>query len=482
MSFAFPAADIAPLAWFMPAALILTAERVRLRRALGLGWVFGVAFFGSVLVWISLVGWIAWALLVAVQALFVALFAGSWSLISPYGGRAVRILAPAVLWVASEWLRSTMPVHGFTWGVLAQSQHNLPWMLRLGAIGGGWLISFVCVLIAGLATEAVRTALSRRWRATAWCAAAAALCAGLPALIPATHASGRSIDVVIVQGNVPANSIPGARATELAILRSHVRLTTALEGRHPDLVVWPESAVGLDPFHDPVVARALRVAARAADAPMLVGADVPAGPGYYRVVTLEVTPGGRIAAVYRKTHLVPFGEYIPYRRYLRWAPMLRQVSEDAVAADHGRLFHVAGGEVAPVLSFEDDFSSLVRGRIAMGGRLLVVGTNTSTWGRSWASEQHVAMSQVNAAANGVWVVHGALSGISAFVDPQGHVVARSALWEATTLSHHVSFRRGETLYTRYGDWTAFASLALGGAAVVYGLARRAWARRRDTVA
>jgi apolipoprotein N-acyltransferase len=118
----------------------------------------------------------------------------------------------------------------------------------------------------------------------------------------------------------------------------------------------------------------------------------------------------------------------------------------------------------------------------MGGRLLVVGTNTSTWGRSWASEQHVAMSQVNAAANGVWVVHGALSGISAFVDPQGHVVARSALWEATTLSHHVSFRRGETLYTRYGDWTAFASLALGGAAVVYGLARRAWARRRDTVA
>lgn len=464
LSLAFPAPDIAPLAWLMPAGLIFVTSGASLGRGLKLGFVFGIGFFGLLLVWISIAGWVAWAVLVVLQASFVALFGGAWALVSRYAGRALRILAPPALWVSSEFLRSTMPVHGFAWGVLDQSQHNLSWMLKTGTLGGGWLVSFVVVSIAALLAEAATSAAAGRRPVALACVAAAAVSVAAPVLIGSPHADGRRIKVAIVQGNVPAGSVPGARSTKLAILRSHVELTESIAADHPDLVVWPESSVGLDAFHDPVVELALRRAARSAHAPMLVGAEVDAGPGHYRVVTLNVSDRGAIRGVYQKTHLVPFGEYAPYRAELSWVPMLDQIPSDAIPASHGKIFDVGGGEVAPVLSFEDDFSSLVQRRIDLGGRLLEVGTNTSTWGRSWASAQHVALSQVNAADNGVWAVHASLSGISAFVDPWGRIVSETPLDRRTTLVHDVTFARGVTFYARYGDWAAFA--CLGGSAVL----------------
>jgi apolipoprotein N-acyltransferase len=95
-----------------------------------------------------------------------------------------------------------------------------------------------------------------------------------------------------------------------------------------------------------------------------------------------VSPDGEVIDRYRKTHLVPFGEYIPGRRLLEWIPMLDQVPRDAIPGREPAVFDVAGGQVAPVISFEGDFGSLVRGRISHGGRLLIVATNTSTWGES----------------------------------------------------------------------------------------------------
>jgi apolipoprotein N-acyltransferase len=152
--------------------------------------------------------------------------------------------------------------------------------------------------------------------------------------------------------------------------------------------------------------------------------------------------------------------------------MLDQVPRDAIAADEPTIFEAAGGRVAPVISYEGDFGSLVRQRIADGGRLLVVATNTSTWGESWASAQHVAFSQVRAVENGVWVVHAALSGISAFVSPAGDVVRSTPLWEATTAVEVVRFAETPTLYARSGDWVAWGSVLAGAILVILGTRKR----------
>lgn len=186
---------------------------------------------------------------------------------------------------------------------------------------------------------------------------------------------------------------------------------------------------------------------------MIVGGNLDGGQRSYKVLAFHVAPDGEVVERYQKTHLVPFGEYVPGRRALDWIPMLDQVPRDAIAGTEPGLFQIEAGPVAPVISFEGDFGSLVRARMGEGGgRLLVVATNTSTWGDSWASIQHVAFTQLRAAENGTWVVHAALSGISAFVAPDGSVTQSAELWTRATLRETIRMSSGPTFYGRVGDW------------------------------
>lgn len=476
---AFPEPGVAPLAIVALFGLVIASSGQGARRGAALGFVFGLGFFGVLIYWISLVGVFAYLALVALESLFVGLFGAIWGAASTRwsGSLPVHLLGPAVLWVAIvEYARSVFPVRGFTWGQLAQSQHDVPHLLKVTGLGGSWLLAGLLVVVSCVMVLALGRFLSRRWgTALEWvCVAAGLLLA--PIAIPEPSAEGRSVRVAIVQGNVP--DMPVSFEKELAILRSHVTLTESL-GQDVDLVVWPESAVGIDPEREPFVAEEIAAAARAVDAPMIVGGNLDLPGDRYRVMAFLISPEGNFIDRYQKTHLVPFGEYVPARRYLEWIPALDQIPRDAVAADDEIVFDLPSGRIAPVISFEGDFGSLVRSRIRAGGRLLVVATNTSTWGETWASAQHLAMSQVRAAENGVWVIHGAISGISAFVDPAGRVVQRTELWEATTSVSEVRFADALTPYARLGDW--FAYLCVGLAIASAGVALVSRRRTGDTV-
>jgi apolipoprotein N-acyltransferase len=453
LSFAFPEAGLWWLAWIAIAPLLLVASGRSFRHGLVLGLVYGVGFFGTLLIWVSIVGWIAWVVLVVVEALFIGLFGGLWARVSSaHQGALVRVLAAPALWVTAEALRAVVPVGGFTWGQLAQSQHDLAWMLRPAALGGGWTVSFLVVVLNAALIEALRAGRDRRWQAFAVTMALAAASLLLPTLLPSQDATGGSLRVAIVQGNVPRDYSGSITEKELAILGSHARETSSLVGEGIDLVVWPESAVGLDIDREPAVAEAVTTAARSVDAPMIAGGNLDVDEDHYKVMAFEVSARGEVVDRYQKTHLVPFGEYVPARSLLGWIPMLDQVPEDALAGKESKVFEVAGGAVAPVISYEGDFGPLVRGRIHAGGRLLVVATNTSTWERSWASAQHVAFSKVRAAENGVWVVHAAISGISAFIRPDGTIVDSLPLWTAGSMVTDVNFAEDVTFYARTGEW------------------------------
>ncbi|MGH2694619.1 MAG: apolipoprotein N-acyltransferase [Actinomycetota bacterium] len=466
LTLAFPEVDLAFLAWVAISPLLIATRGAGWRRGVSLGFVFGLGFFGTLLYWIALVGYLAWAVLVLVQAAFLGAFGALWGIASRRLGGIGGVPLAAALWTAIEFLRSIFPVGGFTWGQLAQSQHELDWMLRAASFGGAWAVAFVVVF----ANASVAHGWSRL-RASAWGRGAASgvvaiLALALPATFPALASEGPPVRVAIVQGNVP-RSIPEGFERDLAIIGNHARLTASLD-RDVDLVVWPESAVAIDPTRVDDVALTLGDAARAAGAPIVVGSNLDVDEDHYRVVALQVSADGEIVDRYQKTHLVPFGEYVPARALFGWLPILDQVPRDAIPGEGPGLFEVAGGRLATVLSFEGDFGSLVRDRIDAGGRLLAVATNTSTWGESWASAQHLAMSQVRAAENGVWVVHAAISGISAFVAPDGNVVDRAELWTTDTMIRDIAFADDVTFYARTGDWLAYASLlaaALGLAVV-----------------
>ena len=475
---AFPEPSIGPLAWIAIAPLLAIAARTGVRRGAGLGFIFGFAFFGLLLHWISIVGYLAWLVLVLLQAGFLALFGALWAGLSQARSPAARVALAAGAWVAVEFLRSLVPVGGFTWGELAQGQTELRWLLRAASLGGGWLVAGIVVAINALVVESLRYLRAAQRRPALAGVTAAALLLVAPLTLPANLATGESVRAAIVQGNVPRDFSGSPLDKELAIIASHEHLTEELAPLRPDLVIWPESSVGLDITTSEDAARAVREAARAVDAPMIVGANLDAGEDRYKVVAFHVDASGEVVDTYQKTHLVPFGEYVPARAIFGWIPALEQVPRDAVAARDPRVFDVAGGRVAPVISFEGDFGSLVRRPIAEGGRILVVATNASTWDDSWASAQHLAFSQVRAAENGVWVAHAALSGISAFVAPDGTIVDATPLWTATALVDEVRFAETITLYARLGDWFPWLCAAATLAGLV--LVRRTHSSRESS--
>lgn len=478
LSLAFPEPSIAPLAWVAVTPLLVLA-RGSARKGFGLGLAFGLGFFGSLLIWVSVVGWVAWIVLVVMESLYLGLFGAGWGLVSRLDRRLWLIAGPAV-WVTCETLRESVPVVGFPWGQLAQSQGVFPWLLQLSQVGGGKTVSVLLLVLNVMLAVAWTERGARRLRWAGGAALLVALIAPLTYVIPridgeAPPHSGEVWRIAIVQGNAS----PGIQADdERARVERHLRLTTELADLHPDLVVWPESAVGIDPFLDADIMQMISQAAQAVAAPMIVGANVEAEGDNYKVEALLVDEFGEIVDSYQKTHLVPFGEYVPGRDVLGWIPMLDQIPRDAVAGADANNFDVLGHEVATVISFEGDFGNLVRDRVAQGAGLIVVATNTSTWRYSWASAQHLAMSQVRAAETRVPVVHAALSGISAAVNFDGSIRGTTDLYVEDTLVFDTATAVDTSIYARTGEW-----LPLSCFVVAVGFV--GWAMRRrptDTVA
>ena len=475
MSLAFPEPDVAPIAGVAIAPVLWAARGVGPRRGAWLGFVFGLGFFGTLLIWIKFVGWIAWAVLVLLQSMYVMMFGAGWGTLSRRFVGPLGVLGAAALWVAVEFIRQATPVVGFPWGQLAQSQHDLWWLLRYAAVAGGWAVAFVVVVINGLLLLAVEKVRGRELRSAIAFVLGAGVLLALPLLLmyERVHHDYWRARVAIVQGNVPRYFAGSINEKETKIMNSHVALTRSLANRDLDLVIWPESALLGDIDLISLTGESVGRTARFVDAEMVVGGNKEVDEDRYQVMAYRVDRSGVVVDQYQKTHLVPFGEYVPWRSLLGWMPMLEQIPRDAVPGDTGKTFELDQGRVIPVISFEGDFGSLVRERVNdAGGGLLVVATNTSTWDDSWASAQHLAFSQVRAAENNIMVAHAALSGISAFIDTDGRVIEQTDLWERDTLVGYPAVASGPTLYTRYGDWLPLLCLVLGLVGVVGSYVRR----------
>src|SRR5205807_364406 len=115
---------------------------------------------------------------------------------------------------------------------------------------------------------------------------------------------------------------------------------------------------------------------------------------------------------------------------------------------------------AVVICFENSFPSLDPRIIAKGAGFLVVSTNDASYGRTAAPRQHLIMSRFRAVENGRWVVHAAISGISAFIDPHGRVFDQTGLFQATVDRHVIRASTTRTIYSRFGDYLPWASMAL----------------------
>jgi apolipoprotein N-acyltransferase len=416
------------------------------------GLAFGIVFFGLLFSWITLFGLPAFIALLTAEVF--------WVVVSMHAGVTARKNLPSVLWIGifplallvGEWMRARFPVGGFTWGGFGYSQHdNLPF-LRLAAYAGVWGLSAAVVVINALFVEALVRLWARRAISGAGMAAAGVVVMFFPMILPVSSPDGEAVTVAMVQGNLPLEgSVP--EADDPTVLGNHVDLTRRLEPGTAALVIWPESTLDRDPTEEPEFEETIRTTARRVRAPLLVGTSMDVGTDYFRNVSMFFDRDGRLIETYDKIHLVPYGEYVPGRRFLE--PLIKElelVPRDGLPGSEPVVFEIPQGKFASVICFESIFPGLVRQFVEKGARLLVVSTNNSSFERSAASEQHIAFSQVRAAEHRMWVAHAALSGISGVVDPDGKVIEKTGLFTQALLTPTVRFATRKTLYAAIGDW------------------------------
>lgn len=456
LALAQPPHDLELLVFGALVPLLWAWRRATWRDGALTGYAFGLVYFAVTLGWSRHFGLLAFVVLVAVNALT---YAAVGALLGAFTRRG--LWSPWLVgasWVVFEGLRNRWVLGGMPWGEAGLALHGVGWGRAVATWGGIPLVSYLVVAWNGWVLELARATRRRRHLLAPLGALAVILAVGVGASVlrPEPTTTGR-IRYALVQADTLDRELTVGEQMANYQTEQHFALAERLRG-HYDLVVFPESALERDPERDPVLRRRIVDLADRLDATIVVNARTAAPGGGLHNANLVYDPGGALQGEYAKRHLVPFGEYVPFRGLLGGLPGLDRVSYDYTPGRTPTQFRVAGHRFETVICYESAFAHYSRDAARRGAELLVVSTSNRAFGRSGLSAQHVALSQMRAAETARPVLHAAVSGITAVIDPDGRVRQRSGLFEQAVTRGSVTTTTGTTPSVRLGDWVLAASL------------------------
>ena len=482
LTLSFPKFGHPAFAWIALTPLLVAVTRGR--RAFFLGLTTGLVYFTGTLYWITRVmavygglqGWVAVlvnAALIAYLALFPAFFAAIVRRLRTAIGDRALVAAPFV-WVASELGRTDL-FTGFPWVLLGYSQVTVLPIAQFASVFGVYGVSALVASVSA-AAAAIVVHRTRDGRAYARIVAPVAVVLLTIAIWGARRASraewthdGDPVRIGLVQGNVEQGEKTDA-SRAAAIFEDHLRLTRQAIGAGAEFVLWSESSLPFWFDEDPASAAVVRALARQARVPILVGSDEVEWrvDGTRRVPdkmynsAFLVRSDGATAGVYRKMHLVPFGEYVPLRNLLFFAaPLVEAIGTGFVAGQDPTVLPVdvhGVHRLSVAICYEVVYPALVRRFVLGGSELLTTITNDAWFGRTSAPYQHFAQASMRAIEEGRYLVRAANTGISGIVDPYGRVLTRTGIFQSAVVVGEARFLAVRTLYARYGDVFAYASV------------------------
>lgn len=450
-------------------------------RGFRLGLIAGFIHFAGTVYWtgatVQTFGGLPWpvavfvtGLLVLYMATYVALASAASAIFIRQFGLMGLVLAPAA-WVATEYTRGFL-FGGFPWIPLGNTMVTFLPIVQLASVVGVFGLSAVVALInAGFAATALAVGRARvvAFAGTILLIAVASVWGG-QRMAANRLTQGVPVRVGLIQGNIAqVDKWNPARAG--MIVDRYVQLTRQAAANGAEFLVWPESATPFF-FQDDPGGDVVRSLVRQLGTPLLFGSDEvergPAGDQYYNSAFM-LDPAGATAAVYRKIHLVPFGEYVPFQRALFFvAPLVEAVSA-FTAGDRVTMMPVREHMISTAICYEVTYSSQAREAVRQGSELLTTITNDAWYGESSAAYQHFDMAAMRAVEQGRYLVRAANTGVSGIIDPYGRVLIRTRLFETTAVVGEARFVQERTLYARIGDLVALVAtvltvLALGVAA------------------
>lgn len=439
------------------AILLLTWSGATPGRAFRRGYLFGFGQFGFGVYWlhisINLFGGVnlvlaltATYLLVAFLALYPALT--GWVL-RRYFSRShwfYYILAAAGIWTLAEWSRSWI-LTGFPWLNLGYSQIDTP-LAGIAPLFGVYGISWFVILVAGLLACCV---IHIRWQQRALALTAGLLvfvCGGLLQEISWTRADNRLLNVALIQGNV-SQSIKWQPEQLQQTMRLYDDLTSAY-WNEADLIVWPETAIPALANQIGDYLDLMQNRAQTSETLLVTGLAVhDRGNGRFYNSLLAL---GAHEDMYHKRHLVPFGEYMPFKTLLNPVLEFLQVPmSDFSSGDSNKpLLQLGSLAIGASICYEDAFGEDVIEALPEADILINV-SNDAWFGDSIAPHQHLEIARMRALEAGRHMLRATNTGISAIIDPSGRIKARSPQFKPHALTAEIQTFTGRTPYTLFGN-------------------------------
>jgi apolipoprotein N-acyltransferase len=499
---AFPKIGLDWLAWFALVPLLYALKDLSHRAGFRVGFICGLVHFTSLLYWLVPVmntyGYLpvylsvsVLFLLAAFLALYVALFS---AVLTAVGKTPLRCLAMTpLLWVALEYVRSFL-FSGFPWELLGYSQFNRLQLIQISDILGVYGLSALIAFVNGALFITLLYFAKRRWQNTGITARLAAgssiaLILGVALTWSYGHWRLQIIDdliavspkvrIAVIQGNID-QSVKWDPAFQIATIKKYNRLSASVIGQQPDLIVWPESATPFYFLYDKKPTELVFEGIEQTMTDYLIGS-----PSFERTNGLVeyfnsaylISPKAKTMAKYDKTHLVPFGEYVPFKKWLPFLGKIVAQVGDFRAGKKGRTLPWRGEQIGVQICYEIIFPELSRALVENNAALLINITNDAWFGKTSGPYQHFSMTVFRAVENRRALARSANTGISGFIDPAGRVLASTALLQDAVAIRTLPLLKVRSLYNRIGDLFAQVCLALALLIMVVEFVR--WKKNRN---
>ena len=462
-----------------------------------LGFLMGLAF------WLGTVFWLGHVSIAGMTALvfYLSIFIGAWSAaMSRVHARWPAVTGPvhvliaffgASAWVALEWLRGCV-LSGFPWNFAAATQHQNLVLIQIAELTGSYGVSFVLIffnLSLWLTWRRLKTERfsARNWRyefSLAILLVAFCLMFGMRRLLAERKNEGAalSLKLALIQPDV-AQEVK-YEAVSFSEQKDRLRqLTLAAAATKPDLIIWPETALVMGPTFNPESRLWLETLVNTTKIPILFGtldAAPPSMGGNAMTDTMEyfnaamlMGMNGELATPYHKMHLVPFGEFVPFEKWLPWMRFLTPIQGSFGHGQDTLCFDFKGARLGPLICFEDTFPWLARNLSRNGADILVNLTNDAWFKDSPGAAMHMANAVFRAIENRRPLVRCANSGVTCVIDPMGRIQQHKPFIQGFLLIK-VTFQRNvrNTFYSQYGDWFAFLCGLVSGMTLLICLWRR----------
>jgi apolipoprotein N-acyltransferase len=471
----FPKIYLIFLGWISLIPLLYIISKKTPKQSFLLGLAAGFSYYAILIYWIPfvpahygglpmVVSLLIYIILVLVMALFWAFFCLIWIKIYQSFPKLAFLLTP-FLWISFEYILAYF-LTGFPWGLLGSSQYLNLYFIQLASITGVYGLSFVLVLFQSLFLYSMKY----REKAPFFIGLTLVLLIHLGGFISMKKSPGteKSFTAAVIQGNVSSDLYWQSEPTREIwnYFNQHLELSRQAYEKGSRLIVWPEFSVPICFSCSEDIQLAFKGKlyqfVQGTRSTLLLGTIEKAGTRgniqYYNTA-ICLSPDLSMS-LYYKMHLVPFGEYTPYKKIFFFLEKMTAAIGDISPGTQYSLHQFENKKFGSPICYEIIFPDLVRKFVKKGASFLVTITNDGWYEKSAAPYQHFSIAVLRAVENRRYLLRAATTGISGIIDPFGRIVSKSELMTQTYLTGNITPSQKLTFYTKFGDVLPRASLTL----------------------